>query len=123
MEHLINLQQNIEMDIFDMNFIDIDYHIMEKLRQTIGLEVQCTDPNILMDVDMDCNDKKRMLIIIDDNMYYRSMRYEYYQIAKKCEFNFYFSSFKSIFFTHRKNQWRFTSSSRRYYKLLKFTPK
>lgn len=55
-----------------------------------GLEVSCPSPDDLMDMDVDfVKPKKRLLIIIDDNMYYRSMRYEYYQIAKKCKFGQY----------------------------------
>ena len=27
----------------------------------------------------------KYVIIVDDNMYYRSMRYEYYQVARKCK--------------------------------------
>lgn len=35
------------------------------------------------------NEKKtRVYIIVDDNMYYRSMRYEYYQLAKLYSFSF-----------------------------------
>ena len=30
-------------------------------------------------------ESKDMVYIIDDNMYYRSMRYEYYQLARKCK--------------------------------------
>ena len=26
------------------------------------------------------------ILVLDDNMFYRSMRYEYYQLARKCEF-------------------------------------
>ena len=27
----------------------------------------------------------KYVIIVDDNMYYRSMRYEYFQVARKCK--------------------------------------
>ena len=27
----------------------------------------------------------KFVIIVDDNMYYKSMRYEYYQVARKCK--------------------------------------
>lgn len=27
-----------------------------------------------------------LLLVVDDNMFYRSMRYEYYQLARKCKF-------------------------------------
>ena len=27
-----------------------------------------------------------LCLVIDDNMYYRSMRYKYYQLARKCKF-------------------------------------
>lgn len=83
-DHLVSLEQSIDQDIFTMNFLDIDYHVMDRLRKTIGLEVSCPSPDDLMDMDVDfLKPKKRLLIIIDDNMYYQSMRYEYYQIAKK----------------------------------------
>ena len=28
---------------------------------------------------------ERMVIVIDDNMFYSSMRYRYYQLARKCK--------------------------------------
>ena len=31
------------------------------------------------------DDKRRMCVVIDDNMYYRSMRYSYFQLARKCK--------------------------------------
>jgi tRNA uridine 5-carbamoylmethylation protein Kti12 len=81
------MRQGVEMDIFDLNFIDIDYLVMEKFRKFIGLEIEATDPNQMMEVDGDYPDNKnKYLIVIDDNMYYRSMRYEYYQMARKCKY-------------------------------------
>lgn len=32
--------------------------------------------------------RRRVYVIIDDNMYYRSMRYEYYQLARSCRLSF-----------------------------------
>ncbi|XP_074640524.1 L-seryl-tRNA(Sec) kinase-like [Tubulanus polymorphus] len=84
-EHLITMQQPQD-DIFSYDFIDIDYEVMEKFRVCTGLQFAVTDPDSLMDVDEEKNDG--ILIIIDDNMYYRSMRYEYYQMAKKYECGF-----------------------------------
>ena len=32
---------------------------------------------------------KSYMFLIDDNMYYHSMRYPYYQMARKCEYHYY----------------------------------
>ena len=45
-----------------------------KVRSEEGVPAQALD------------DKRNIVYIIDDNMYYRSMRYEYYQLARKCEY-------------------------------------
>ncbi|XP_064629904.1 L-seryl-tRNA(Sec) kinase-like [Lineus longissimus] len=88
-DHLITMRQGVEMDIFDLNFIDIDYLVMEKFRKFIGLEIEAMDPNRMMEVDgEDPDNENKYLILIDDNMYYRSMRYEYYQMAKKYKCGF-----------------------------------
>ena len=39
------------------------------------------------------NDRKKLIVLIDDNMYYRSMRYEYFQLARD-----YTISYGQIFF-------------------------
>ena len=31
------------------------------------------------------NKDTKFVILVDDNMYYRSMRYEYYQLARECK--------------------------------------
>ena len=39
--------------------------------------------NILPPIPQDVKDKENILLVIDDNNYYQSMRYEYYQLARK----------------------------------------
>lgn len=38
------------------------------------------------------SDSQRVMLLLDDNMYYRSMRYNVYQLAKKCKSDVFISS-------------------------------
>lgn len=40
------------------------------------------------DFTIECNDKQDIILLMDDNNYYRSMRYKFYQLAKQYELSF-----------------------------------
>merc|ERR1711909_93629 len=44
--------------------------------------------NEILNIGIEDGDERKVLIIIDDNNYLRSMRYEYYQLARKFEAGF-----------------------------------
>ena len=80
---------------------------MDNLIQSIKNEDQSTDVKLPLDIqreedvsgalwekfttlikessDLDIQNGDTVYIVIDDNMYYSSMRYSFYQLARKCK--------------------------------------
>ena len=57
-----------------------------------------------------------VIIIIDDNMYYSSMRYKYYQLARKCQYHYTNMRYK-YYQLARKCQYHYTNMRYKYYQL------
>ena len=68
----------------------------------------------------------RFILVLDDNMFYRSMRYEYYQLARKCELKlwFHYCIYQTEHKSHEKNKQTQLSkdSSPQVWKLCKYLP-
>lgn len=48
-----------------------------------------------------CNCRLNHIILLDDNMFYRSMRYKYFQLARTCKLNFFHNIlFETCFFLY-----------------------
>ncbi|KAI5751196.1 hypothetical protein M8J77_005220 [Diaphorina citri] len=60
----------------------------DKIIKDIGRKIDGTARLVIEDVDFGKIPPVKHFIIIDDNMYYKSMRYAYYRIARKHELSF-----------------------------------
>ena len=60
-----------------MSFYKNDFRLEEKLNEFLSTAVSTMERT-----DM----AQPHTLLIDDNMYYRSMRYQYFQLARKCKY-------------------------------------
>lgn len=72
----------IEFDNILMEFTDEDCY--KKLRK----QAHTSTEQIIESIKSLPNEQRKSVIFIDDNMYYSSMRYEYYKLARKHEISF-----------------------------------
>ena len=72
------------------NIIQISEHVIYKLKGIVEKGddyVQTNDGNILQSYES-VKEKENIIMLLDDNNYYQSMRYEYYQLARKHSIGF-----------------------------------
>ncbi|KAF2903470.1 hypothetical protein ILUMI_02704 [Ignelater luminosus] len=69
---------------FDMLMQITDENCYKELRK----QVYASTEHIVESINSLLNEQNKYVIFIDDNMYYKSMRYEYYKLARKYETSF-----------------------------------
>lgn len=95
-QNVQNEIQNIQcFEIVHLEYDALEEQLLSEISSDFNLETwQQTRLKMVENIEKELSEDKRKILVIDDNMFYRSMRKSIYRLAIKCNLSILFNSIK-----------------------------